>query len=137
MTRQRGFLKYREVCYLDDGVYRFQCLACKDTWDMLRGTMRFCMSCGVKWEGELVWRNDTREARDLLRGRAAKSSPGNVWVIEHRVVGLPWESRWTDYGYPVRVTDANAVKMYALMKDVARWNDNCEFRVVMRAASAA
>jgi len=138
VTRQRGIPKFREVRYVDDGVTEYQCLSCKNTWDMRGMPAKFCMFCGIRWEGQLVWRDEVRDARDLLRGQAAnRFAPSAVWVIEYRVTELPWETQWDAYGEPMRVTEFNAVKMWAIMKDTARWRENCEFRVVMRAAAAA
>jgi hypothetical protein len=53
--------RWRYVTYVDDGVYRFQCLFCKNFfcepplgwgWNTENGA-QYCPYCGTKWEGQL------------------------------------------------------------------------------------
>lgn len=91
--------KYRIVQYVDDGVYRYQCLSCKEMFDIRSGPQNYCMNCGIKYEGKLTTRS--AEIPRWVYDRYGNDYPFDMviypatkpifptWTIEER-------TRWVD-----------------------------------------
>lgn len=148
VTRQ--VKRFREVGYLDDGVSRFQCLACKQKWDARSSPGPFCSYCGIRWNGELVWQTDERQARDLIREQAS-FRPGTLnhgmqWVLQYRSVwgtlevegNVSWED---EFAFDASV---GAVRAFAILRDKRKeregYDDDTfriEYRMILRPSSDA
>jgi DNA-directed RNA polymerase subunit RPC12/RpoP len=79
--------------YIDDGCYRYKCLACQNRWESRTEAedWHFCPYCGVRWIGTAGATSDDRLGPRRRRNweamrrewRPDKPSPF-IWVIETR-----------------------------------------------------
>ena len=111
-----GLNKYRYVEYADDGCDVYECMSCKDRWEVRSFPTVYCGNCGVKFEGKhecrshveprweyerftkhqkyydspLRYGSDEREAYEAARAKE------KVWVIQKRTIQLESSYKW-DY----------------------------------------
>lgn len=152
----RPFNKFREVDYLNDGVSRYQCLSCKETWDARSTPGPFCSYCGTRWEGEFVWRTEARQEQDRVRQQAAyrhgQLSPQMLWVLQARCIwedllmrDLPEVLEWKDEpGWTFQCTTVGARQAFKILQDRRKEREDydsetfrVEYRLVLRPDPAA
>jgi len=91
--------RYRNVRYVDDGCYEYQCLSCYATWEWRYSSepLQFCMCCGIRFEGQHECREHTmprwryeyakKYGEDLAwRLEFPRLPPPLHWAIEEKTV---------------------------------------------------
>jgi len=93
--------RYRNVRYVDDGCYEYQCLSCYATWEWRYSSqpLQFCMCCGTRFERQHECREHTvprwRHEYAKKHGEDAawrlefpKPLSRRFWAIEERTIWL-------------------------------------------------
>lgn len=142
--------KYRTVEYVDDGVYRYQCLSCKEMFDIRSGPQNYCMNCGIKFDVKLdsrikglprwvydMYGNDYPWDMEIYPKRK-RIFPN--WIIQERtkwINEMSFLSRkendgWSDWKTYQIIRDYSAHNAFSLLKRIRETNIEEEDDDIMR-----
>lgn len=104
---------WREIRYVDDGVYNFECLNCYNKWDARTSprNWKLCPYCGTNWLGEYVY-DDSKKPKNLYwnafsYGKLNQNKNYFTWVIQEKKLFSNFEKDWdnTYWSYDSRKYD--------------------------------
>ncbi len=104
---------FRQVEYLDDGHYLYQCLQCGEKIDVGDGwfSPRFCWSCGVEYKGFIL-----RKKEDWVYGAKPKKDK-LLFVVQEATIWEGSESEEPEW----RFCSGYAVDRQQVIKDL-KWH---------------
>ena len=127
--------KFRYVRYTDDGCSIYECLVCRNSWE-IRGGIRgwvCCPYCRTVWEGELEW--DTRKENRRFQRQPQEGRLRNIIQVDIQERFIESGKEPQDDWKTIRTVSSDAapwyLKHYRKNNDESdEWLGHFEYRVV-------